>query len=94
VYHGLPDDLYRFHPEQGGYLAFLGRICPEKRVDRAIAIAQRAGIELKIAAKVDAARSPVTASRTMNRRTMGACWCSKQGVGADAIALAQRGHFG
>ena len=55
VYHGLPDDLYRFHPEPGGYLAFLGRICPEKRVDRAIAIAQGAGIELKIAAKVDAA---------------------------------------
>ena len=55
VYHGLPDDLYRFHPEPGGYLAFLGRICPEKRVDRAIAIAQRAGIELKIAAKVDGA---------------------------------------
>jgi glycosyltransferase involved in cell wall biosynthesis len=54
VYHGLPDDLYRFHPEPGGYLAFLGRICPEKRVDRAIAIAQGAGIELKIAAKVDA----------------------------------------
>jgi glycosyltransferase involved in cell wall biosynthesis len=55
VYHGLPDDLYRFHPEPGGYLAFLGRICPEKGVDRAIAIARRAGIELKIAAKVDAA---------------------------------------
>ena len=55
VYHGLPDDLYRFHPEPGGYLAFLGRICSEKRVDRAIAIAQRAGVELKIAAKVDAA---------------------------------------
>jgi hypothetical protein len=34
VYHGLPDDLYCFHPEQGEYLAFLGRICPEKRVDR------------------------------------------------------------
>jgi glycosyltransferase involved in cell wall biosynthesis len=55
VYHGLPDDLYRFHPEPGAYLAFLGRICPEKRVDRAIAIAKRAGIQLKIAAKVDAA---------------------------------------
>ena len=55
VYHGLPDDLYRFHPEPDGYLAFLGRVCPEKRVDRAIAIAKRAGIELKIAAKVDAA---------------------------------------
>jgi glycosyltransferase involved in cell wall biosynthesis len=55
VYHGLPDHLYRFHSEPGKYLAFLGRICPEKRLDRAIAIAQRAGIELKIAAKVDAA---------------------------------------
>jgi glycosyltransferase involved in cell wall biosynthesis len=55
VYHGLPDDLYGFHPEPGGYLAFLGRICPEKGVDRAIAIARRAGVELKIAAKVDPA---------------------------------------
>jgi hypothetical protein len=51
VYHGLPGDLYGFHSEPGGCLAFLGRICPEKRVDRTIAIAQRAGIELKIAAK-------------------------------------------
>jgi glycosyltransferase involved in cell wall biosynthesis len=53
VYHGLPADLYRLHPGSGGYLAFLGRICPEKRVDRAIAIAQRAGMPLRIAAKVD-----------------------------------------
>ena len=63
VYHGLPDDLYRFHPEPGGYLAFLGRICPEKRVDRAIAIAQGAGIELKIAAKVDAADQGILRDR-------------------------------
>jgi glycosyltransferase involved in cell wall biosynthesis len=55
VYHGLPDDLYRCHSEPGGYLAFLGRICPEKGVDRAIAIARRAGVELKIGAKVDPA---------------------------------------
>jgi glycosyltransferase involved in cell wall biosynthesis len=55
VYHGLPDDLYHFYSKPGKYLAFLGRVCPEKRLDRAIAIAQRAGIELKIAAKVDAA---------------------------------------
>ena len=55
VYHGLPDDLYRFRLEPGGYLAFLGRICPEKGVDRAIATARRSGIQLKIAAKVDAA---------------------------------------
>jgi glycosyltransferase involved in cell wall biosynthesis len=39
--------------EGGGYLAFLGRISPEKRVDRAIEIAQRAGMEIKIAAKID-----------------------------------------
>jgi glycosyltransferase involved in cell wall biosynthesis len=52
VYHGLPENLYRFHPGQGDYLAFLGRISPEKRVDRAIEIARRAGIPLRIAAKV------------------------------------------
>jgi glycosyltransferase involved in cell wall biosynthesis len=53
VYHGLPRDLYRFRPEAGGYLAFLGRISPEKRVDRAIQIAKQVGMPLKIAAKVD-----------------------------------------
>jgi glycosyltransferase involved in cell wall biosynthesis len=56
VPHGLPADLYSFAPAGGGgYLAFLGRICPEKRPDRAIEIARRAGVELKIAAKVDKA---------------------------------------
>jgi glycosyltransferase involved in cell wall biosynthesis len=53
VYHGLPADLYRFRPEQGSYLACLGRISPEKRMDRAIEIARQAGIPLRIAAKVD-----------------------------------------
>ena len=54
IYHGLPKGL-RFRPEPGKYLAFLGRFCPEKRVDRAIEIAKRTGIPLKIAAKVDSA---------------------------------------
>jgi glycosyltransferase involved in cell wall biosynthesis len=53
VYHGLPEGLYRFRKERGTYFAFLGRICPEKRVDRAIEIAKQAGMPLKIAAKVD-----------------------------------------
>jgi len=53
VYHGFPRDLYRFQPRAGCYLAFLGRISPEKRVDRAIEIAKRVGMPLKIAAKVD-----------------------------------------
>jgi len=54
VPHGLPSDLYTFSPDgAGGYLAFLGRISPEKRLDRAIEIAERAGATLKIAAKVD-----------------------------------------
>ncbi len=54
VYHGLPLKLLRptFHP-RGGYLAFLGRISPEKGVERAIAIARTYGLPLKIAAKVD-----------------------------------------
>ncbi len=55
VYHGMPEALYRFSPEARGYLAFLGRISPEKGPDRAIAIAKRLGMPLKIAAKVDAA---------------------------------------
>jgi glycosyltransferase involved in cell wall biosynthesis len=55
VYHGLPLDLLPYHPERGQYLAFLGRISPEKRVDRAIAIATACGWPLKIAAKVDPA---------------------------------------
>ena len=53
VHHGLPRDLYNFTRETDGYLAFLGRISPEKGVDRAIEIATLAGIRLKIAAKVD-----------------------------------------
>jgi glycosyltransferase involved in cell wall biosynthesis len=54
VYHGLPLDLLRFNPEpRGEYLAFLGRMSPEKRPDRAIEIARRAKMKLRIAAKVD-----------------------------------------
>jgi glycosyltransferase involved in cell wall biosynthesis len=53
IHHGLPTDLYSFHSKPGQYLAFLGRISPEKGVDQAIAIAKRIGIKLKIAAKVD-----------------------------------------
>jgi glycosyltransferase involved in cell wall biosynthesis len=55
VYHGLPEALYPFRPRPGSYLAFLGRIAPEKRPDRAIEIAKRAGLPLKIAAKIDPA---------------------------------------
>jgi glycosyltransferase involved in cell wall biosynthesis len=56
VYHGLPLALHRLieHPRPG-YVAFLGRISPEKRPDRAISIARALGIPLKIAAKVDRA---------------------------------------
>jgi glycosyltransferase involved in cell wall biosynthesis len=53
VYHGLPRMLHRPTFAPGQYLAFLGRIAPEKRVDRAIHIARRLQIPLKIAAKVD-----------------------------------------
>lgn len=54
VYHGLPENYLPFSPGPGKYLAFLGRISPEKRPDRAIEIAVRAGLGLKMAAKVDA----------------------------------------
>jgi glycosyltransferase involved in cell wall biosynthesis len=53
VHHGIPRDLHTFSARGRGYFAFLGRISPEKRVDRAIEIAKRVGKPLKIAAKVD-----------------------------------------
>jgi glycosyltransferase involved in cell wall biosynthesis len=53
IHHGIPADLHQPVFEKGSYLAFLGRISPEKRPDRAIRIARAAGIPLKIAAKVD-----------------------------------------
>src|SRR5690606_8672427 len=53
TYHGLPRDLYRCRPSPGEHLAFVGRISPEKRLDRAVEIAGRAGLTLKVAAKLD-----------------------------------------
>ncbi|RYZ42794.1 MAG: glycosyltransferase family 4 protein [Myxococcaceae bacterium] len=53
VHNGVPSQLYRQGKGRGGYLAFVGRISPEKRPDRAIEIALRAGMRLRIAAKVD-----------------------------------------
>ncbi len=53
VYHGLPPDLLRPGSGSGGYLAFLGRISPEKGPERAIEIARASGVPLKMAAKVD-----------------------------------------
>ena len=55
VQHGLPRDLLTPRPVTPGYLAFLGRVCPEKRPDRAIRIARASGLPLRMAAKVDAA---------------------------------------
>ena len=55
VYHGLPEDLLKEGSGEGGYLAFLGRICADKGILPAIEIARRAGLILKVAAKVDPA---------------------------------------
>jgi len=55
VPHGLPPALYRAGAGAGGYLAFVGRISPEKRLDRAVEIARRAGLPLHVGAKVDPA---------------------------------------
>ncbi|MDJ1484061.1 glycosyltransferase family 4 protein [Cytophagaceae bacterium YF14B1] len=58
VYHGLPLDLYNKGEGKGDYVAFIGRISPEKRPDRAIEIARKAGIKIKMAAKIDKADQP------------------------------------
>jgi glycosyltransferase involved in cell wall biosynthesis len=55
VYHGMPRDLLALDPDGGDYLAFIGRISPEKRPDRAIEIAKMTNMKLKIAAKIDPA---------------------------------------
>lgn len=55
VHHGMPPDKFPLYSRPGEYLAFLGRISPEKGLDEAIRIARRAGMKLKIAAKVDRA---------------------------------------
>lgn len=53
VHHGLPRDLFTFREEPGDYLAFIGRISPQKRLDRAIRIAFGAGMKLKVAAEIN-----------------------------------------
>ena len=53
VHHGIPESLHKPRFSQGDYLAFLGRISPEKRVDRAIEIARQVGMPLRVAAKID-----------------------------------------
>lgn len=53
VHHGVDVEDFTFYPKPGDYLCFVGRISPEKRPDRAIEIATRSGVPLKIAAKVD-----------------------------------------
>ena len=55
VYHGLPEDLYSLNDTPDAYLAFIGRISPEKRLDLALEVAEGAGIPLKVAAKIDKA---------------------------------------
>jgi glycosyltransferase involved in cell wall biosynthesis len=55
VHHSLPPDLHSFRDRPGKYLAFLGRVAPEKLPDQAIEIARRAGMPLRMAAKVDRA---------------------------------------
>jgi len=53
VHHGLPSDLYAFQPDAGDYFLFVGRLSPEKRVDRAVEIARRCGRPLYVAAKLN-----------------------------------------
>src|SRR5690606_8847657 len=58
IYHGLPQDLHYLGDGSGGYLAFLGRISPEKGIERAIEISLATNTKLKIAAKIDKADLP------------------------------------
>jgi len=66
VHHGLPLDLYQPVCTPERYLAFVGRISPEKRLDRAIAIAGALGLPLKVAAKIDSSDQPYYRSQIAN----------------------------
>jgi len=70
IHHGLPGYLLTPRPMSQDYVAFLGRICPEKRPDRAIRIARAAGMPLKLAAKVD--RADIEYHETTIRPMLGA----------------------
>ena len=64
VHHGLPEPVCPFNPApRGQYLAFLGRVSPEKGLDRAIEIARRAGQRLRVAAKIDSSEESYWRSR-------------------------------
>jgi glycosyltransferase involved in cell wall biosynthesis len=68
VHHGLAREVCPFNPApRGGYFAFLGRVSPEKGLDRAIEIVRRAGVRLRIAAKIDAADQEYFQSRIVPR---------------------------
>ena len=77
-----------FHPEPGRYLAFLGRISPEKRVDRAIAIAKACGWPLKIAAKVDPDRRGLLQERRSSR-----CWTIRSSSSSARSPRRRRARF-
>jgi glycosyltransferase involved in cell wall biosynthesis len=70
VYNGVPSESYAYRPRAGKYLAFLGRISPEKGPDRAIEIAKRVGLPLKIAAKVDRADRNTTSAASSRCSTI------------------------
>ena len=91
VHHGLPADLLPFRPHAEDYLAFLGRISPEKRVDRAIAIATARWLQLRIAAKVDTAdREYFAAPSSQCCRTPGVEFIGEIGEAEKAELLGRR----
>jgi glycosyltransferase involved in cell wall biosynthesis len=53
VHHGMPVEVQPVETPREPYLVFVGRVSPEKRVDRAVSIARRTGMKLKVAAKID-----------------------------------------
>src|SRR5271166_116248 len=79
VQHGLPEDLLTPQPLTPSYLAFLGRISPEKRPDCAIRTARRAGLPLKIAAKVDRADGTYFQDVMRSAAARWHCWCRSTG---------------
>ena len=88
VHHGLPEQLHRLGRGDAGYLAFLGRICPEKRVDRAIEIARPSGAH-RCGLRPRSTRSTKRISSSSSNR----CWTTRWSISSARSASRQNAHF-
>ncbi len=92
VHHGLPERLLTPKPIKPSYFAFLGRIAPEKGIDRAIRIAQHCGVPLKVAAKVDKADQDYYDEQIKPMMQVGQCRVHRRDQRQGQVGIFERRH--